>query len=123
MIQIKTYPEMNEIIKNLLRLSDEPMNLYILARIEELEKQVSDLTQSPPNDPLTIEQLREMGKDPEPIYIPGHGWRICYGVEDLDGKSTLMVGVTARIFLDNYGDGFVAYRRKPEEGKHETNPV
>lgn len=54
MIQIKTYPEMNETIKDLLRRSDEPMQLYILTRIEELEKQVSDLT-PPPNDPLTLE--------------------------------------------------------------------
>lgn len=41
MEQIKTYPEMNETIKDLLRRSEEPMNLYILARIEELERQAS----------------------------------------------------------------------------------
>lgn len=35
--KIITYPQMNEIIKDLLRRSAEPMNLYILARIEELE--------------------------------------------------------------------------------------
>lgn len=38
---IHTYPEMNETIKDLLRRSEEPMNLYILARIEELEAQVT----------------------------------------------------------------------------------
>ena len=38
---IKTYPEMNETIKDLLRRSKEPMDLYILARIEELEMQLS----------------------------------------------------------------------------------
>jgi len=32
---------MNEFIKDLLRRSDEPMNQYILARIEELEAQVA----------------------------------------------------------------------------------
>ena len=37
-MEIKTYPEMNETIKDLLRRSEEPMSLYILARIEELEK-------------------------------------------------------------------------------------
>ena len=42
MVEIKTYPEMNETIKDLLRHSDEPMNLYILARIEELEKQLAE---------------------------------------------------------------------------------
>jgi len=37
MIEIKTYPEMNEIIKDLLRRSDETMERYILTRLEELE--------------------------------------------------------------------------------------
>lgn len=36
--EVHTYPQMNETIKDLLRRSAEPMNLYILARIEELEK-------------------------------------------------------------------------------------
>ena len=35
---IQTSPEMNETIKRILKLSDEPKNQYILARIEELEK-------------------------------------------------------------------------------------
>lgn len=64
MSQIKTYPEMNETIKDLLRRSEEPMQLYILARIEELEKQVSSFA-LPPNDPLTLKQLREMDGEPE----------------------------------------------------------
>lgn len=71
---------------------------------------------TPPNDPLTLEQLRDMEKEPEPIYIPGIGWRICCGVEDSFGRLALKVGVTARIHLENYGNGFVAYSRKPEEG-------
>ena len=41
-MEIKTYPEMNKTIKDLLRRSEEPMNLYILARIEELEKQLAE---------------------------------------------------------------------------------
>lgn len=34
---------MNQKIKDLLRLSDEPVQLYAAARIEELEQQVDDL--------------------------------------------------------------------------------
>lgn len=30
---MKTYPEMNETVKDLLRRSNEPMSLYILARL------------------------------------------------------------------------------------------
>ena len=40
---IHTYPEMNETVKDLLRRSQEPMNLYILARIEELERENADM--------------------------------------------------------------------------------
>lgn len=36
-MNINLYPEMNRMIKDLLRRSDEPMNQYILARIEQLE--------------------------------------------------------------------------------------
>lgn len=40
--QIHTYPEMNETVKDLLRRSEEPMNLYIAARLEELENQLKE---------------------------------------------------------------------------------
>lgn len=41
---IKTYPEMNETIKDLLRRNDDPMHQYILARIEEMEEQADSIT-------------------------------------------------------------------------------
>lgn len=37
---MNTYPEMNEKIVGLLRMSDEPMNLYAAQRIEELDKEL-----------------------------------------------------------------------------------
>lgn len=36
-MEIHTYPEMNQKIKDILRLGEEPMLLYAAARIEELE--------------------------------------------------------------------------------------
>ena len=36
-VKIHTYPEMNQKIKDILRLGDDPMCLYAAARIEELE--------------------------------------------------------------------------------------
>jgi hypothetical protein len=42
---MKTYPEMNEKIKKLLRFEDTKVALYALARIEELEKEVERLKQ------------------------------------------------------------------------------
>lgn len=38
MTNVYTYPEMNKIVKALLKNSDEPMLQYAAARIEELEK-------------------------------------------------------------------------------------
>ncbi|MFA1821184.1 hypothetical protein ACDX78_13590 [Virgibacillus oceani] len=37
--EINTYPEMNETIKDILRLSDEQHDQYILKRIIELEEE------------------------------------------------------------------------------------
>ena len=41
MKKIRTYPEMNEKILGILRLSEEPVQLYAAQRIEELEEEVS----------------------------------------------------------------------------------
>ena len=43
MIKVNTYPEMNAIIKKLLRDSEDNMLLYAAARIEELEQNLSNL--------------------------------------------------------------------------------
>lgn len=117
MSQIKTYPEMNETIKDLLSRSDEPMQLYILARIEELEKQVSDLTPLP-NVPLTMEQLREM--DGEPVWVERNGcdpiWALVH-VWDKPTNIIFLAGHTGgvlnlKVELDCGGK---IYRRKPED--------
>lgn len=46
MKNIKTYPEMNEKIKELLAIGSSDMDKYILARIEELEKENKILKKS-----------------------------------------------------------------------------
>lgn len=37
---VNTYPQMNKELKNLLRLTEQPMAIYAAARIEELEGQL-----------------------------------------------------------------------------------
>lgn len=121
MSQIKTYPEMNETIKDLLRRSEEPMQLYILARIEGLEKQVSALTH-PLNDPLTLGQLREM--DGEPVWISYvNSAKGKYHIVRAFGPNSIIFdeydkefGPYKSLFLGNYGKTWLAYRRRPEEG-------
>ena len=73
-------------------------------------------TLTPPNEPLTLEELREM--DGEPVWvqtpgIPKYGrWVIVAGVDTEDGQRTLYCqgDYTCR----NYGRDWIAYRCPPE---------
>lgn len=40
MEEIRTYPEMNEKIKDILRIDSDPFYLYVAQRIEDLEQEV-----------------------------------------------------------------------------------
>lgn len=70
----------------------------------------------PPNDPLTLEELREM--DGEPVFIK------CLFNDELSlyvvvDKRRDSAGIFTRLFyasFDYYGDEWLAYRRRPEEG-------
>lgn len=82
----------------------------------------------PPNDPLTLEQLREIDfvKDP-PVYVVSFD---CYwpGTCCKEGYSTVEFRIDSRIEIwtigcdipiavdaNDYGKTWLAYRRKPEE--------
>ena len=73
-------------------------------------------TLTPPNEALTLEELREM--DGEPVWvqtpgIPKYGcWVIVAGVDKEYGQRTLYCqgDYTCR----NYGRDWIAYRRPPE---------
>ena len=79
-------------------------------------------TITPPNDPLTLEQLREM--DEVPIYVVtekrGKGWCILswHGVNKsftFFSKTGTSEGMTAvPLSASTYGDRWLAYRRPPE---------
>ena len=78
-------------------------------------------TLTPPNEALTIEQLREMVGEPVWVQTPGipqYGrWVIVAGVDTEYGQSTLYCqgDYTCR----NYGRDWLAYRRPPE-GEEDT---
>lgn len=80
-----------------------------------------DPTLTPPNEALTLEELREM--DGEPVWvqtpgIPKYGcWVIVAGVDKEYGQRTLYCqgDYTCR----NYGRDWIAYRRPPE-GEEDT---
>lgn len=84
---------------------------------------------APPNDPLTLEDLREMSRDwvwiklLAPLYRMETGYYIkkikfsdadkfCCGYPDI---------VMRYLSYAEYGDTWLAYRRKPEEGTPSWN--
>ena len=90
------------------------MEKAILRRVMQMVVHAPTLT--PPNEALTMEQLREM--DGEPVWvqtpgIPKYGcWVIVAGVDTEYGQRTLYCqgDYTCR----NYGRDWIAYRRPPE---------
>ena len=86
----------------------------VLRRVMQMVVHAPTLT--PPNEALTMEQLREM--DGEPVWvqtpgIPKYGcWVIVAGVDTEYGQRTLYCqgDYTCR----NYGRDWIAYRRPPE---------
>lgn len=80
----------------------------------------SSATAAPPNDPLTLEELREMDREwvwVERIgeytktikkFINGYGFVLM--------PESFVVVIETKFKLEEYGKTWFAYRRKPEEG-------
>ena len=74
---------------------------------------------TPPNDPLTMEELREMGG--EPVWVTtSTGVRPFVGIVDTE-SNIVFFGLSSdtsyggQVPLNCYGEFWLAYRRKPEE--------
>ena len=91
-------------------------------------------TLTPPNEPLTIQQLREM--DGEPVYLvaPKYGiseWNVLNGMDEIVlaydepvvGMKAVVPGIkfiNGRVFgVGSYGEDWLAYHRPPE-GEEDT---
>ena len=76
---------------------------------------------SQPNEPLTIEQLREM--DGEPVWIVDIGGLNWYGpgwaIVDRENNLVRTVKNWNAVFFEKYGERWLAYRRPPE-GEEDT---
>ena len=72
---------------------------------------------NPPNEPLTIEELREM--DGEPVWIVDVGPHKWYGpgwaIVDRDNCLVRTVKNWNAVFFERYGERWIAYRRPKEE--------
>ena len=69
-----------------------------------------------PNEPLTLEELREMNE--EPVWIQNleepakSQWRLLYWDRE---KYLVLQGISVRGYLlEEYGESWLAYRRPPE---------
>lgn len=97
--------------------------LILRAAVDRL----TELSAPPPNPPLTLEELRGMGEEwvwielPVPLYRMDSGYYVKkaqFSTEDIFccGYPHSLV---MNLKYSGYGDGWVAYRRKPEEGRCE----
>lgn len=93
---------------------------------ELLEQVLYDIqhmpTLTPPNEPLTLEQLREMNE--EPVWVKNleepekSQWRLLYWDR---GKYLVLQGISVRGYLlEEYGESWLAYRRPPD-GEEDNN--
>lgn len=78
-------------------------------------------TLTPPNEPLTLEELRGMNEVPvwiQNLEEPAKSqWRLLYWDR---GKYLVLQGISVRGYLmEEYGESWLAYRRPPE-GEEDT---
>lgn len=105
-----------DLLYDLQSIIDEEPDCYLNTRRSTLcmaRDYLKELFSSPPNAPLTPDELRDM--DGEPVWCDKFGWRICYGVTDFRGYQCMETGAGSCIRMDDYGKTWLAYRRKQEE--------
>lgn len=103
----------------------DAMKVALYDKDREIENLRTQL--DPPNDPLTLEELREMGDEWIwiEILVPGYFFRLTSGYYTKKAWSStvhkLCCGCLNLIAGDfayaTYGDTWLAYRRRPEEAK------
>lgn len=81
-------------------------------------KELWNRRSQPENKPLTLDELREMDGEPQPVYLvsdkyaEGNGWKVCHGVTDNGLVDFGDEAWAVRVFEDRH---VIAYRNKPEE--------
>lgn len=115
---LKLFIETMEIVKENPKMTREERHIICaIDTVGEMIKDAPTFDTLPPNDPLTLEQLREMYGEPVWVETPGvrkYGrWGIVDGLH-IESKTLFLCGdYTCR----DYGENWLAYRRKPEEGE------
>ena len=103
-------------LKNQIRHMPRTINpdLVQYSLVQAIIADMPTLTQ--PNEPLTLEQLREM--DGDPVWIVDVGPHKWYGpgwaIVDRDNCLVRTVKNWNAVFFESYGERWLAYRRPPE---------
>lgn len=116
MIDAEKLKDVLENVKNHLEAYPNVLASYkecVMALIDVVNAQPA--VTPPPNDPLTLEELREM--DGEPVWVLSLGGRSepCWMLVDVEYELCREAHGGLAIF-DTYEKTWLAYRRRPEEG-------
>lgn len=91
-------------------------------RIEALDMAIHALRaqqEQERNEPLTLKELRQM--DGEPVWVVNVATKKCDGFHDewalVSAARRNVESVSVIYHFENYGEFWLAYRRKPEEGE------
>lgn len=118
--------QVNDRSPNLFPFADHVLCLHCLASVgshgfEQTEKEAKakaimawNRRYQEPNEPLTLEQLREM--DGEPVWIDGKdygGWTIFKAGANKQ-VARCLDNVNLSYYMADYSKTWIAYRRKPE---------
>ena len=101
-----TYPSDKEIEESVLLLKGEAND----AAISALRQQETVANR---NEPLTLDELREMPCEPVYIVVGCASW---WDIVSYAGMEYLYLKVEGSLPFRDYGKNWTAYRQKPEEG-------
>lgn len=98
-------------------------NGSVLLKDMQSGEAVKIATLTTPNEPLTLEELREMNEVPvwiQNLEEPAKSqWRLLYWDR---GKYLVLQGISVRGYLmEEYGESWLAYRRPPEGEEGDVN--
>ncbi len=100
----------DKLLEDILKgIEDAP--LYIQATVEQYICEAPVIALLEPNDPLTLEQMREMGGEPY--------WHVGLQEDSVPPHWNILDPFYAKHIEDyGYGKRWIAYRRKPEEVRY-----
>ena len=102
-----------ELLNEVMVLDDPEMAEAHRVAISALRKQEAVSNRNGLNEPLTLEELRDMPCEPVYIVVGCASW---WDIVSYAGMEYLYLKVEGSLPFRDYGKNWTAYRQKPEEG-------